>query len=93
MNRSRPPLHQVNLPHPDQLIGPNASVSQQANDDFVSLETHGFLQPVYLVAAEHVQHPSWKLGRLRTYVAGFALATAPTEEQVYVADVSVDREL
>jgi hypothetical protein len=30
---------------------------------------------------------------LRTYVADFALATAPAEEQVYVADISVDREL
>jgi hypothetical protein len=34
-----PALYQVNLPHPDQLIGSNASVSQQANDDLVSLET------------------------------------------------------
>ena len=87
-----PALYQVNLPHSDQLIGSNASVSQQANDNLVSLETRDPLQFVYLVAAEHVQHPSWKLGRLRTYVPDLALATAPAEEQVDVADVGVDRE-
>jgi hypothetical protein len=80
------------MSHPDQLIGSNASVSQQANDDFVSLETRDCLQFVYLIAAEHVQYAPWKLGGLRTHVADLALATAPAEEQVDVADVGVDRE-
>jgi hypothetical protein len=87
-----PALYQVNLPHPDQLIGSNASVSQQANDDLVSLETRDSLQFVYFIAAEHIQYPPWKLGRLRTDVADLALATAPAEEQIDVADVGVHSE-
>jgi hypothetical protein len=87
-----PTLYQVNLPHSDQLIGSNASVSQHANDNFVSLETRDPLQSVYLIAAEHVQCSPWKLGGLRTHVADLALATAPAKEQVDVADVGVDRE-
>jgi hypothetical protein len=45
-----------------------------------------------LIAAEHVQYPPWKLGRLRTHLADLPLATTPAEEQVDVADVGVDRE-
>ena len=84
-----PTLHQVNLPHPYQLIGSNASVSQQANDDLVSLETRDPFQFVYFIAAEHIKYPPWKLGRLRTHVADLALATAPAEEQIDVAHVGV----
>jgi hypothetical protein len=87
-----PALYQVNLPHSDQLIGSNASVSQQANDNLVSLETRDPLQFVYLMAAKHIQYPPRKLGRLRTHVADLPLATAPAEEQVDVAHVGVDRE-
>jgi hypothetical protein len=38
-----PALYHVNLPHTDQVIGSNASVCQQANDDLVSLETRDSL--------------------------------------------------
>ncbi len=69
-----PALYQVNLPHSDQLIGSNASVSQQANDNLVSLETRDPLQFVYLMAAKHIQYPPRKLGRLRTHVADLPLA-------------------
>jgi hypothetical protein len=50
------------------------------------------LQFVYFITAEHIQYPPWKLGRLCTHVADLALATAPPEEQINVADVRVHSE-
>ena len=46
-------------------------------------------QFVYFIAAEHIQYPPWKLGRLRTHVADLALATAQAEEWIDVADITV----